>query len=504
MGTKTLDLIKTSAQEKLSLLRESLLAAISIGKTYSEEELLKFVCSSSGKILNSSIMLAGLKNSSENNWHFIFCKNHKRQGEPLPNEISRSLIEIFNQILSVQSNISILTEKNSKYEKLFSFFNAAPLMIAPLKAAKKELGFILIDWKEGPLASYHQFIFEMLANQTASALERIQLHDELKAEYDKARLAFLQVANAIGGTLDTEKVIDSIAKATVKALDVDDYILFLREEKQNIPYILSKNLKQHGEKLLKLKFWGKKDSIGWITAHSKSLAIQNLAATIWKIPKILLDADFVSLAGVPITNGYETIGVLAVYSKDKRKFSCSNLQIMSSFAGQISVVLEKEKLLEDMEKMEKWEEVLQSTTSMELKIPSRREFAVIARNQAETIAERFGFDDEEIQDIKAAVGEAADNAIQHGSSKNGVDLKYMPSESEIAMEIRDYGKGFDTKGMGEFLPDTLSEHGRGIFMMKSFMDDVKLYSKIGEGTKIILYKKRKSKKNQIGLFEKQI
>lgn len=501
MGTKTLDLRKESAQEELSLLRESLLAAISIGKITSEDELLKFVCSSSGKILDSSILVAGLKNSSENEWHFTFCKNHKRQIEPFPEKISTTLIELFNQMLSDQFNILTLTsEKDREYERLFSFFNANPLMIAPLRAAKKELGFLLLDRKDVPFASYHQFIFEMLANQTASALERIRLHDDLKAEYDKARSAFLQVANAIGGSLETEKVIDSIAKATVKALDVADYIVFLRGEKQNIPYLLSRDLKEHCEKLRKLKFWGKKDSIGWITTHSKSLAIQNLAATIWKIPKILLDADFVSFAGVPITNGYETIGVLAVYSKDKRKFSCSNLQIMSSFAGQISVVFEKEKLLEDLEKMEKWEEVLQSTTSMELKIPSFREFAVIARNQAETIAERFGFDEEEIQDIKAAVGEAADNAIQHGSSKNGVDLKYMPSESEIVVEIRDYGNGFNTKGMGDTLPDALSEHGRGIFMMKSFMDDVKLYSKIGEGSKIVLYKKKKGKKNQIGLF----
>ncbi len=138
----------------------------------------------------------------------------------------------------------------------------------------------------------------------------------------------------------------------------------------------------------------------------------------------------------------------------------------------------------------KWEEVLKSAHNIELKIPCSGQFVAIVRLQAEAIARRLGFSEEEIQDIKVAVGEACDNAIEHGYSQQGVDIHYHLSPRELQIEVIDYGPGFNPSGRGEEPPDLFSERGRGIFLMKTLMDRAELYSKPGEGTMIILVRNR--------------
>lgn len=141
--------------------------------------------------------------------------------------------------------------------------------------------------------------------------------------------------------------------------------------------------------------------------------------------------------------------------------------------------------------LKRWEEVVKSASNIELKVPCRNEFAVIVRMQAEAIARRARFDEEEIQDIKTAVGEACDNAIEHGVSEKGVDVHYHLSLEELTIEITDYGPGFEPSGRGDEPPDPFAERGRGIFLMKYLMDRAEIYSKPGEGTMTVLSKKRK-------------
>lgn len=138
----------------------------------------------------------------------------------------------------------------------------------------------------------------------------------------------------------------------------------------------------------------------------------------------------------------------------------------------------------------RWEEVVKSASNIELKIPCRDEFAAIVRMQAEAIARRAKYEEEAIQDIKVAVGEACDNAIEHGKSNKGIDIHYHLSMDELLIEVIDYGSGFNPAGRGEEPPDPFAERGRGIFLMRYLMDRVEMYSKPGEGTMMVLAKNR--------------
>lgn len=162
------------------------------------------------------------------------------------------------------------------------------------------------------------------------------------------------------------------------------------------------------------------------------------------------------------------------------------------FIGLASAYLQsqREQIAHHESSLAKWEEVVRSASHIRLKIPCREEYAATVRLQAEAIARRVLFSEEEIYDIITAVGEVCDNAIEHGRSELGIDVEYAMTPSEFRVEVRDYGPGFDPTGRGEAVPDLFAESGRGIFLMKNLMDSLEIDSRPGQGTCIVMGKAR--------------
>jgi serine/threonine-protein kinase RsbW len=178
-------------------------------------------------------------------------------------------------------------------------------------------------------------------------------------------------------------------------------------------------------------------------------------------------------------------GVFELERRINEIFDAYFLGLSSSYRSSQSTMLH-----EQQKALDKWEEVVKSASEIRLKIPCSTEFAAIVRVQAEAIARRVEFSEEEVYDIVTAVGEVCDNSIEHGVSDQGMDVEYTMTENEFRVEVRDYGPGFDPAGKGELPPDMFSEDGRGIFLMRNLMDKVEIESQIGRGTKIVMTKAR--------------
>jgi serine/threonine-protein kinase RsbW len=81
-------------------------------------------------------------------------------------------------------------------------------------------------------------------------------------------------------------------------------------------------------------------------------------------------------------------------------------------------------------------------------------------------------------DVELALREALDNAVVHGNQENPEKKVHIRCRcgpgNEISIVVTDQGRGFDfgkIAGNG-FTPAPTAEHGRGIQLMKAFMDDV--------------------------------
>jgi serine/threonine-protein kinase RsbW len=81
-------------------------------------------------------------------------------------------------------------------------------------------------------------------------------------------------------------------------------------------------------------------------------------------------------------------------------------------------------------------------------------------------------------DVEIALREALANAIIHGNHENPgkhVHVRCRCEPSEISLAIKDEGPGFDVHKISDpTAPEnTGSAHGRGIYLMKALMDEVR-------------------------------
>jgi len=104
-------------------------------------------------------------------------------------------------------------------------------------------------------------------------------------------------------------------------------------------------------------------------------------------------------------------------------------------------------------------------------------------NSAEETATRFaarsGFDEDEVMRISMAVREAMVNAVLHGNAYDPakkVFLVFERTPGSLVITITDQGKGLDPSKIADPLApeNLLKQSGRGIFLIRSFMDDVQI------------------------------
>lgn len=101
---------------------------------------------------------------------------------------------------------------------------------------------------------------------------------------------------------------------------------------------------------------------------------------------------------------------------------------------------------------------------------------------------------DELADIKTAVSEAVTNSIVHGY-KAGIGKIYISSkiysDGKILIKIKDKGCGIENvkQAMEPLFTTGGSERsGLGFAVMQSFMDKIKVTSKVGKGTTVTLQK----------------
>ena len=106
------------------------------------------------------------------------------------------------------------------------------------------------------------------------------------------------------------------------------------------------------------------------------------------------------------------------------------------------------------------------------------------------ITSECNLDLEKLVNFQIAVSEALLNAIVHGNKEDKskrvfCDIKC--TEDKLTVKIRDEGKGFNFDEVPDPTSDEniLKEHGRGIFIIRSLVDDCKCIAS-DKGTEIIL------------------
>jgi serine/threonine-protein kinase RsbW len=121
----------------------------------------------------------------------------------------------------------------------------------------------------------------------------------------------------------------------------------------------------------------------------------------------------------------------------------------------------------------------------------------VAEEVTRRVSSTAGFDEDDQHKIDMAVHESVINAIWHGNKNDPskhIWLRFEIFSDRLEIRVRDQGNGYDPSN----LPDPLSTDnllnvsGRGIFLIRTFMDDFRVESRVGQGTEVVLVKRLNS------------
>jgi len=126
--------------------------------------------------------------------------------------------------------------------------------------------------------------------------------------------------------------------------------------------------------------------------------------------------------------------------------------------------------------------------------PSHIEAVANAAAAATHFAQSCGVGEQTAFGIETAVREAVTNAVVHGNKEDEgktVEVIFNCLEHRVEIEVKDQGEGFDPNGIPD--PTTaeniLKTSGRGIFLMRAFMDDINWSPRSEGGTIVRMAKK---------------
>ncbi|MGH9718625.1 MAG: ATP-binding protein [Bryobacteraceae bacterium] len=116
-----------------------------------------------------------------------------------------------------------------------------------------------------------------------------------------------------------------------------------------------------------------------------------------------------------------------------------------------------------------------------------------AERLALELATETGFEEEDLHKIGMSVRECMVNAVVHGNryhAQKKVNIWVSRTRERYTVRIVDQGEGFDLNDLPDPLAveNLLRTSGRGIFLVRSFMDDLQVHRLYTGGTEVILTK----------------
>jgi serine/threonine-protein kinase RsbW len=114
------------------------------------------------------------------------------------------------------------------------------------------------------------------------------------------------------------------------------------------------------------------------------------------------------------------------------------------------------------------------------------------------LCRRVGFDEDSMHWVSVAIRECVINAIKHGNHNDQRKLVHVefisssdPETGGLVVAVRDEGEGFEPGEVADPLApeNMLKSSGRGIFLIRSFMDDMQLRRVPEGGMEVRMVKK---------------
>ena len=131
---------------------------------------------------------------------------------------------------------------------------------------------------------------------------------------------------------------------------------------------------------------------------------------------------------------------------------------------------------------------------IEVSIGSALEYLDLVQTLTDCVTTFMGFDDDTAHWIGMSVRETVTNAIQHGNKLDQtkkVEIRFDVASDQLEISVKDQGSGFQVDNLPNPLDpeNLLKPSGRGIFYIRSFMDEVEFRPHSRGGMEVHMVKK---------------
>lgn len=229
----------------------------------------------------------------------------------------------------------------------------ASLVSVPLQAGDEVIGVIHAMSSRRRLFTVGEMeLLYTIANQVGVAISNIQMLEEARRRSAELRRSFRRVSRALGTSLDQSQSAQTIVDLAAEMMQADRTLLYSVEPHEKRLMLraasgLRPSLDSHST--ARTVEADSESSAAWIARRGRSLVIEDPLRDTRFAPPASVSAALMrcgSYLGVPLKIGNEIMGVLEVYTRERRSFSTDQIRQFLAFAAQSAVALQNSLLVE--------------------------------------------------------------------------------------------------------------------------------------------------------------
>lgn len=220
------------------------------------------------------------------------------------------------------------------------------LLLAPMLARSTPEGLIVVGSRHaGAYTEEDARLISAVAGQAAVALENAWLYEDATRRAQEAT-AIYELSQAVGATLQLDRVLHFVADSALGLLHVDKFALFLHNPRSNALEIkVSRNIRRETVQAMGPR--PGEGIAGWVFEFETPTAVQDVAAD-HRNRSCPIDGEGVrSLVSVPLQSGDQVIGVLHAMSSRRRLFTVGEMELLYTIANQVGAAIANAQMYEE-------------------------------------------------------------------------------------------------------------------------------------------------------------
>jgi PAS domain S-box-containing protein len=260
---------------------------------------------------------------------------------------------INSKVFQKMKSIVLGTHEIQKDRQKFPYFwpDSTSQAIVPIVSKNVLLGTINIGSRR--IDSFDEEEIEILnivANQTASALENARLFKDI-GQNAMELSSLSDISKVVNSTLDLKEVLNSVMKMTSKVLEVEVCSLLLLDEAAN-ELVFEVALGEKGDVVKEFRLKIGEGIAGWVAEKGEPLLVQDVQADARFYKKVDEKSEFItsSILAVPMKSKGRLIGVAEAINKlEDKEFSERDVEFFNAIVNQAAIAVENAKLYKSME-----------------------------------------------------------------------------------------------------------------------------------------------------------